>query len=289
MTKAIQWSDLELIKVLGEGQAGKVWLAKLNCQYKDFSIGSSVAVKCYKNWVLEKPGQYERIFRELGLGRKIQHPNLVKTLSIIVDPDGKPVLVMAYYAGETLESYLEKFRRKKDSIDLDKLKEALASGETLGSYLDDVWRKENHIDLDFAFKIVGELASAISAIHQAGAIHRDIKPANIILSDRRPVLMDFGVITSKDFPEQTTSGEFLGTIRYAAPEYLFDGNYSPNIDVYSLGIIAFELFGEEQFLSEEAQWARLVVKKREAHDIRLNYPALQRRYGMNAAEFIKFT
>ena len=287
MTKAIQWSDLELVQTLGEGRAGKVWLAKLKSQFKDFSIGALVAVKCYKSWVLEEPGQFERIIRELELGRRIQHPNLVKTLSIIRDPSGKPALVMAYYAGETLEGYLEGIRRKRIPIGLINPAEIEASGGTLGSYLEELWRKEEHIPLDVAFNIVGDLASAISAVHQSGAIHRDIKPANIILSDSGPILMDFGVISSKDFPEQTTSGEFLGTIRYAAPEYLFGESYDSRIDVYSLGAIAFELFGEKQFYSEETQWARLVVKKSSPYE-HLSYSAIQRHYGLNTAEFIKF-
>jgi hypothetical protein len=65
-------------------------LDELGPRVKASSIGSPVAVKCYKSWVLEEPGQYERIIRELESGRRIQHPNLVKTLSIIKDPDGKP-------------------------------------------------------------------------------------------------------------------------------------------------------------------------------------------------------
>lgn len=259
MAKAIQWSDLEFVKVLGEGQAGQVWLTNLKRPYKEFGVGTPIAVKRYKNWVLEEPGQYERIIRELELGRRIQHPNLVRSLSIIKDPDGLPALIMAYYSGETLETYLDTSRRKQE-----------------------------HVNLDYAFRIVGELASAISAIHQAGAIHRDIKPANIILSNGSPILMDLGVISSKDFPEQTTSGSFLGTIRYAAPEYIFEGSCGLSVDVYALGAIAFELFGKERFFAKESQWARLIVAKSSTNEVRLDYPALQSRAGMNVTEFVKF-
>jgi serine/threonine protein kinase len=258
MAKAIAWFDLELIRMLGEGQAGKVWLAKLKHPLNDIPAGSSVAIKCYKSWVLEEPGQFERIIRELELGRKIIHPNLVKTLSIIRDPEGRPALVMNYYDGETLESYLENRRNRKV-----------------------------HTNLDFAFTIIGNLASAISTVHQAGAIHRDVKPANIILSDGLPILMDLGVVSSKDFPEQTTSGAFLGTIRYAAPEYLFGEGYNSSIDVYALGAIAYEFFKNEPFPSKETQWARLIVEKNK-HEIRLDYRGLERRYGLNTTEFIRF-
>jgi serine/threonine protein kinase len=287
MSKAIQWSDLELVKELGEGHAGVVFLAKLKCDFRELPLGSDVAVKRYKSWILEQPGQYERIIRELELGRNIQHPNLVKTLSIIADPDGRPALVMAYCDGETLESCFERIRREKLPIDWNKANASYqVSYEARERYFDDIWNKEKHIDLDFAFKIVGDLASAIAAIHETGAIHRDIKPANIILSNDGPILMDFGVMTSKDFPEQTTSGEFLGTIRYAAPEYLFGETYDSSIDVYSLGAVAYELFGEQRFPSEETEWARLVANKRDY--VELYYPPIKRHYGMDVAEFIEF-
>jgi serine/threonine protein kinase len=260
MTKAVEWSDLELVNMLGEGQAGRVWLAKLKRQFKDFPVGSLVAVKTYKSWVLEQPGQFERIVRELELGRRITHPNLVKTLSIIRDVEGKPALVMDFYDGNTLESYLEERRRQNIPI-----------------------------DLGFAFKIIGDLASVINALHQAGAIHRDVKPANIILSGDKPILMDLGVISSKDFPEQTTSGAFLGTIRYAAPEYLFGEEYDSRIDIYSLGAIAYELFNRELFLSMESQWARLIVAKTvDYYGGFEDFRELKNRFGMNIGVFIGF-
>lgn len=258
MTKAIDWSDLELVRILGEGQAGKVWLANLKRQFKEFPANTPIAVKCYKNWVLDEAGQFERIIRELEVGRRLQHPNLVKMITIIRDPEGKPALVMNYYSGQILEDYLEEKRRQN-----------------------------LYIDLDIAFKIIGDLASVINAIHRAGAIHRDVKPANIILTDTGAVLMDLGVISSKDFPEQTTSGSFLGTIRYAAPEYLFGENYDSRIDVYALGAIAYELLESKRFLGEETQWARLIIKKG-SQSIPFGYQSLQHRYGLNTTEFIRY-
>ena len=259
MKRAITWADLEIIKLLGEGQAGTVSLAKLKNDVGNLPAETLVAIKRYKNWVLEEPGQFERIIRELELGRKIKNVNLVETYSIIVDSKRKPTLVMRYYEGETLESYLKNLRNNKKEI-----------------------------DVGFSFEIVGALASALNTLHKAGAIHRDLKPANVILSNSGPVLMDLGVITSKDFPEQTHSYAFLGTIRYAAPEYLFGREYDWRVDVYGLGAIIFELFCRNLFDGKQTHWAHLIVQMAQSRELPLSYDELQSKFGLNVTEFIKF-
>jgi len=262
MAVAIQWRDLELVKALGEGQAGVVWLATLKKSFKDLPRGSSVAVKTYKSWVLEEKGQFERIIRELEIGRRVSHPNLVKTYSVIRDDSGNPALIMAYYNGETLDKYLQGLRNGKKSP-----------------------------DMEVAFRFIGGLASALGALHDAGVIHRDVKPANIILDNGKPILMDLGVVRSRDFPEQTTTGAFLGTIRYAAPEYLFGDEYDSRIDIYSVGAVAYELFVGEIFLSKEKQWARLILEKDNRYgreSVNVDYSTIQSRFGVKAAEFIRF-
>ena len=66
MASSLVWNDLELIERLGEGQAGAVWKARLRRAFRGHAAGDLVAVKRYKRWVLEQPGQLERIYRELG-------------------------------------------------------------------------------------------------------------------------------------------------------------------------------------------------------------------------------
>lgn len=262
MAKAIQWHDLELIRKLGEGQAGTVWLAKLRKPFQELPSDSFVAIKIYKSWVLEESGQFERIIRELEIGRSVGHPNLVKTFSIVRDDKGNPALVMSYYSGETLDQYLQRLRDEKDFP-----------------------------DAEAAFRIIGGLASVLSTLHHSGVIHRDVKPSNIILDNGNPILMDLGVIRSQDFPEQTTTGAFLGTIRYAAPEYLFGGEYDSRIDVYSLGAVAYELFVGETFLSKEKQWARLIIEKNRTYSNGIgyiDYSIVHHHFGIKATEFIRF-
>ena len=258
-TKALRWNDFEIVKSLGEGQAGVVQLCRLRRSFLEYNAGDYLAIKRYKRWVLEQPGQLERIIRELETRRRIQHPNLVHSLAALVDDEGKPALVMRYYEGETLQQYLEKLRSSKEYMSFEK-----------------------------AMLIIGELASALDSLHSAGILHRDIKPANVILSGNSPILMDLGVVKSSDFPEQTTSGTFLGTIRYSAPEYLFGQSETPLLDIYSLGAIAYELLIGEEYLKEEMQWARLIVRKSNPEVPVINYYELSARIGLNRAEFSRF-
>jgi serine/threonine protein kinase len=101
MKSAISWSDLESVAEIGGGQAGVVMKARVRTRRGDLQVGDWVAVKRYRPWCLEQPGQMERIFRELEAGRRISHPALVRTLAVIADDAGRPVLLMKYYEGET--------------------------------------------------------------------------------------------------------------------------------------------------------------------------------------------
>jgi len=233
---ALSWQDLELGDVIGAGQSAVVIKARLRRPVAGLPEGSVVAVKRYKQWVLEQPGQLERIFREFDAGRTVHHENLVLVLGVLIDDGGRPALVMRYYDGPTLEDVLGKARRDKAAL-------PVASG----------------------FRILRGLASAIDALHQNSIIHRDIKPGNVIMTGNGPVLADLGVIRSDSWPEQTTAGVFLGTIRYAAPEYLFGEAYDHRIDLYSFGAISYEVLVGRQFFERQQNWARLVAAKVTTH------------------------
>src|SRR2546423_3075873 len=257
MTRGLVWTDLELGQALGEGQVGRVHQAQLCRPFGGLDAGASVVVKMYKTWVFEQPGQMERILRELQIGREVLHPNLVQTVSLVSTPEGRPALVMRHYKGNTLEADLMSRRRNNTPYS---------------------WCA--------AVEILRALVSAVVALHDHGVIHRDIKPANVLITSEGPILMDLGVVQSTAFPEQTTTGAFLGTIRYAAPEYLFGENYDCSIDVFSIGAIAYELLVGETFRGDETHWARLVIKA--ASTPRPSYSLLARQHGMNATEYVRF-
>jgi serine/threonine protein kinase len=206
--------------------------ATLRVPFNDIPAGTRVAVKTFKPWVLQEPGQIERIFREVEIGRSVVHPNVLRVLGAVSDLHGRPAIVMSYYEGPTLEGWLAGYRERNEML-------AATDG----------------------ISILRDLASGLLSLHRAGVVHRDVKPANVILTSQGAVLADFGVIRSTSFPEQTTTGAFLGTIRYAAREYLAGEAYSQTVDIYGWGAIAYELFTGRQSYAQHQHWARLVSAK----------------------------
>jgi serine/threonine-protein kinase len=115
-------------------------------------------------------------------------------------------------------------------------------GGTLGERIDEAFANGTLVPLDEALGALVSIADALTAIHRAGLAHRDVKSTNVLLSGRRVVLVDFGLAT----PEigVRSGASFVGTIEYLAPELILNdvrpGN-GPLLDLYALGVVAFEL------------------------------------------------
>jgi serine/threonine protein kinase len=233
MVSTLRWSDLDFGERLGAGQAGEVWLGRVNSAKDGLLHGEKVAIKRYKQWVIEQPGQYVRIHRELAASLKVRHPNVVENICLVTDPNNNlPALVMKYYEGRPLESMISRSSRSQ-------------------------------LDVGDAFRVLGGVIDGVCALHDAGVLHRDVKPANILIAETSglPIVMDLGVVSDCFFAEQTQTGDFLGTIRYADPNYLTGGPFTKASDWYSVGLVAYELFFGTRFLDSEDQWARLVIQK----------------------------
>jgi serine/threonine protein kinase len=222
-------NELVLVSFLNEGAAGEVYRAKAIRSFKGIPEGAQVAVKIYKPAILNSPKESLRIERELEAGLEIQHPNLVKTLAIgsyAGAETERPYLVMEFLEGFTLRKYVEIFGvpEEKEMISL-----------------------------------FGQIVKGVSFLHKNGWVHRDIKPDNImVLKDGSLKIMDFGVIRNLKDATITSSDEFLGTIRYAAPEYLFELKADDKTDAYSVGgALYFMLFGKDLF-SEIRLFSKLV-------------------------------
>ena len=152
----------------------------------------------------------KRFQREIQLLETVEHPNIIK-LYDMGEWRGQPYLVMEYIPGITLEEYLKKKQR---------------------------------LPLKEAVEIIWKIALALENIHNLKIIHRDIKPSNIILWEKTPYLMDFGVACYLDGRDRITkTGTSVGTLNYSPPEQA-QGEWEdvgPWSDIYSLGLTLYHL------------------------------------------------
>lgn len=201
--------EFQLVRQVGEGSVAAVYLAR------EPALGRYVAVKVLADRFRGDETTRLRFAREARSAARIHHPNVATVYRIGSTPGGMPFLVLPYVEGGTLDD-----RRA-------------ASG---GLTADEVRR------------YVAQAAAGLAAAHRLGVVHRDVRPANL-LYDRgadRVLLTDFGLAAVLDaFQDDalrlTRPGEVLGSPRYASPEQLRGDPVTDRTDVYSLGMVAFEL------------------------------------------------
>ena len=220
---------------LGAGATGEVYAVALEKRWQDLPAGSRLALKWYSPRILGREPETAvmiRRLREAALGSRIRHPNLVRAFDLSeLWADGRPrYLVMEHVEGRSLED----------------IEEVFGGGSPLATEL--------------VFSIMEQLASGVAALHAAGVIHRDIKPANIVIQPGgRAVLLDLGVARPRAEETITESRAFLGTLCYAAPEWLFGDSCGPAVDVYSVGGVLYRLLTGQGLFAELRPFARQVL------------------------------
>jgi serine/threonine-protein kinase len=170
--------------------------------------GELVALKRPLTAFLENPDFVKRFEREADIGRTLNHPNIVRILER-GDVEGVPYFTMELVVGQTLQGLLK----------------------TRGA-----------LEPQAAAGVVAQAAEALDLAHGKGVIHRDLKPSNImLLPDGTAKVMDFGIASARRFEGLTATGDFLGTPDYVAPEVIEGSDAEPRSDLYSLGIVFYEL------------------------------------------------
>ncbi len=115
-------------------------------------------------------------------------------------------------------------------------------GGTLRQRMDEMQRDGHQFDLQTVASLIGQVADALGYAHSLGVVHRDIKPGNLLFhSDGRLLLSDFGIVRLSAMPSLTIAGSFIGTAEYASPEQVSASELDSRSDIYSLGIILYEL------------------------------------------------
>lgn len=195
-----------LISRLGRGGMSSVYLAR------HVMIDRLVAVKTLRRDLAKDPIQRDRFIREARAVNRINHANIVDIADFGESDDGLVYLVMEYVAGEPLHRVME----------------------------------NGPLPVERAIHIARQIASALSRAHQMGVIHRDLKPDNILVLTRKEEpdgvkVLDFGIAKILDAPSLTGSQQIFGTPGYIAPEYIKSTDIDGRADLYSLGVILYEM------------------------------------------------
>ena len=213
----------EIVKELGRGAMGIVYLGK------DPKIHRSVAIKTMRLDEVEGdelPDVKARFFREAESAGKLSHPNIVTIFDAGEEQD------LAYFAMEVL-----------DGVDLK-----------------DLCKKRNLLPVKRTLEIVTKVSEALDYAHSQNVVHRDIKPANImVMPDGTVKVTDFGIarVTTS---VKTQTGIVLGTPSYMSPEQLSGAKVDGRSDLFSLGIVLFEMLtGERPFQGESVATLMYVI------------------------------
>jgi len=204
----------QLLKELGRGGMGIVY------QAHDKQLKEQVAIKILSPLLSNNSDALERLKREVSAARRITHPNVIKIYDIS-ESEGIHFVSMEYFPGTTLKELI-----KRDGVC------SLAQGAQI------------------AFQICDGLESA----HRQGVIHRDLKSHNIIVNDSGELkIIDFGLASCTHQEGMTATGLILGTPEYMAPEQVTGRKVDERADIYSLGIILYEIFtGKVPFTGDSA-------------------------------------
>jgi len=208
----------KLTEVIGRGAMGVV--------YKGMQMDDEkqVAIKVLQTHLASNHESLKRFQHEAEAARSLMHPNIVRLYDVGVGPGGQPYIAMEYLAGTTLADYM---------------------------------RARRFLNTAEALQIIRQVCEALAEAHSHGVLHRDIKPANIMLMNRFGqenfvVVLDFSiakVIQRASDADSTTPGLIFGSPAYMSPERFMGRGGDFRSDIYSVGIILWQMLAGARRLS----------------------------------------
>ena len=201
--------EFQIVRLLGEGPMARVYVAR------EAALRRLVAIKVLNPEVSEDETARKRFERESRSAAKIHHQNVATVHRVGSLEDETPFIIMEYIEGRNLADGLQ---------------------------------AEGVMTIEQACHTLSQVASALAAAHEKGIVHRDVKPDNVVRErdSDRVVLTDFGIAGILESGTETIShltqqGQLLGDPRYTSPEQLLGESVTDESDVYSLGVMGYEL------------------------------------------------
>ncbi len=214
----------EILGVLGQGGMGAVYKAR------DRELDRLIALKVIRPELATDPAILQRFKQELILSRNVTHKNVVRIFDL-GEAEGIRFISMEYVDGEDLRTLL---------------------------------RRQGKFSPQEAIAVVEQVCRALDAAHAEGVIHRDLKPQNIMRDQNgRIVVMDFGLARSLGESGMTQTGAIVGTIEYMSPEQALGSTLDQRSDIFSVGLIFFELLTGKAPYQADTAIASLMKRTRE--------------------------
>jgi len=225
-------APLQMLEMAGLGGMGEIYLAR------DPRLRRTLAVKVLRSELVADKQARARFFREAQVIAGLSHPNIIAIHSVGELKDGTPYFVMDYVDGGSLEDRLQ---------------------------------KDGPFSVRATKRIIGEVASALSVAHAKGVVHRDIKASNVLFDSNtgRALVTDWGIAaldaTASLSPDRrlTQTGAIIGSPQFMSPEQLAGDDVGPETDVYSLGLLAYELLTGQGPFEAETPRALMIAHLRE--------------------------
>jgi serine/threonine protein kinase/alpha-tubulin suppressor-like RCC1 family protein len=220
--------EYTLLGELGRGGSAIVYRARDRALFRD------VAIKVVRpRFAANADDAIERLEREARTVARLQHPNIVTVHAVKRLRDGGLALVMQYVPGRTLKQAVQ---------------------------------EDGPFDAERAERVLKDIAQALAFAHHHGVVHRDVKPENVFLDSAtgRALLSDFGIAYSNEFESRLTmTGAAIGTPAYMAPEQIDGAPANARSDVYSLGLVAWEMLTGHRPWEGEALYNVIFKQKHE--------------------------
>ena len=214
----------EIVKMLGEGGMGAVYKAI------DRELNRPVALKVIRPELARNKSIIDRFKQELLLARDVTHRNVIRIYDL-GEADRMRFITMEYVEGEDLRSLL------------------VSKGK---------------LSPEEAVAIVQQICHALEAVHSVGIIHRDLKPQNVMRDNTgRILVMDFGLARTVEGDGMTQSGALVGTMDYMSPEQALAKPLDPRSDIYTIGLIFYELLTGKMPFAAESALASLIKRTQE--------------------------